>query len=110
MRARGRSPSSAVNRSRVVRMRCSRMMAPSASSMQIWVSSLEEDHRVVGERSPHAAGQREFAGARGADGGGCHEIVAQGEERDHAQLRVAGPRIGAGRGPNTVTFAGVSGT
>src|SRR5262249_12952988 len=34
MRARGRPPSSAVNRSRVVRMRCSRMTAPSASSMQ----------------------------------------------------------------------------
>jgi hypothetical protein len=64
---------------------------------------LEEDHRgVVGERSPHAAGQREFAGARGADGGGCHEIMAPDEERDHAQLRVSRARAsgpGGGRTP-----------
>jgi hypothetical protein len=40
IRARGRPLSSAVNRSRVVRMRCSSTTAPSASSMQTWVSCL----------------------------------------------------------------------
>src|SRR5262245_19226374 len=40
MHARGRPPSSAVNRSRVVRIRCSSTTAPAASSMQTWVSCL----------------------------------------------------------------------
>jgi hypothetical protein len=40
MRARGRPLSRAVNRSRVVRMPCSRRIVPAASSMQAWVSCL----------------------------------------------------------------------
>ena len=59
---------------------------------------VQDDHRVVGERVPYPAGQREFAGAGGPQGRGRQQMMAQAEERDHAHLRIARARpVGAGR-------------